>query len=152
MTPIKSAAEVLTWLGVTAPTAQQTLVATTVTNGMMAAFVRELGYNPVQATVTEYLPGNPASGVRDPLIDTVEGFGTTRGRLGTDYKATDADRILQLAVLPVRSVTTVHETAAAWETEGGPSVTQCGGRRADRGRRRPSCPPRTTSSTSRSPA
>lgn len=117
MTPIKTGAEILAWLGVSSPTAQQTAVADVVAKGQTAAFANFIGYNPVQATVTEYLPAHTERNLTDPLLMSFD----RHTRVGPDVQTRTSDvwRQLQLRVLPVRSITNVWQNPGAWETAGG---------------------------------
>lgn len=115
--------EVLTYLGKSNPTSQQTLVAGIVVRAQMGAFVNYLGYNPIQSVRTEYLPLVNDPGQRDPLIDNFESLGGggigSMTRLFGQPRVTMAWRNLMLSALPVRSVASIYENRDAWLTPGG---------------------------------
>lgn len=118
MNTIKTPDEIREWLKIAKPTPQQSLVINAVTYGQMSLFCQHLGYNPVQQTVTEYLPRMTDLGVRDPLIEAFEGVGN-RNRLTPMWRYNNAHRTLQAQVLPIRSITSIYENPDAWYTDGG---------------------------------
>ena len=112
--PICTRAEVETWLGIT----------TTITEGERgllnmllpsaeAAVKKYIGYDPVQATRTEYYPLGPFRH-SDDEAETIDVQGGVAVFQGTRYD----DNILILNHLPVRSITTLYEDRDARAGQG----------------------------------
>ena len=107
------------YLGLTSPTAQQNIVVSMIVKGRMGLFVNYLGYNPIQSTYTEILPDTYNRVLRDPIIAPYESVGG--GKIAPSRLYTQPNRVLQVANLPLRSVTSIYENPAAFDggTAGG---------------------------------
>jgi hypothetical protein len=108
--------ELREFLGITTPTAQQTMVLDVVRRGAQKTIDNFLGASLIQATHTEYYPQRAHLSPHSELIDSFERSGNKVVPL---QRYVSNRRILQLAKLPVRSIVSVYENADAWSTEGG---------------------------------
>lgn len=108
--------EILTMLGGAASAADQAIL--TALRPRAERLVQKfLGYKiERQATITEYLPLRDQEDERERLVDGWEMVGNT-ARAYSDVPA--RDRMLVLGTVPVRSITSLYENDAAWDTAGG---------------------------------
>lgn len=103
--------ELFPFLGISAPTAQQTVLMNLLRPMAEDAVRQEVGYSIEQATYTHFLPNNSTTVGRELGVDVLN------DRVVFEYEGETPD--LFLMERPVRSITSIYEDRAAYGGQGG---------------------------------
>lgn len=112
------ATSLMTAAGVTVPAAITNTLLPTLISTIQKLMFDFIGYDPREATVTEYLPVKQAN-LRADLDLTNNAFDLNGGVVVPRGVASNQRREIILGRLPVRSITSVYENFAAFNTAGG---------------------------------